>query len=40
VGAQDSLAFMLARRSLQRAGFEFSRAWQDAMQALQQGGRL
>ena len=38
-GAQDSLAFMLARRSLQRAGFNFSPAWQDAMRVLQQGGR-
>ena len=39
VGAQDSLAFMLARRSLQRAGFALSPAWQEAMQVLQQGGR-
>ena len=39
VGAQDSLAFMLARRRLQRAGFALSPAWQEAMQALQQGGR-
>jgi hypothetical protein len=39
VGAQDSLAFMLARRRLQRAGFALSPAWQEAMQVLQQGGR-
>lgn len=39
VGAQDSLAFMLARRSLQGAGFQFSLAWHEAMQALQQGAR-
>ena len=40
VGAQDSLAFMLARRSLQHAGFVFSQAWQQAMQTLEQGGRV
>lgn len=40
VGAQDSLAFMLARRSLQHAGFVFSQAWQQAMRTLEQGGRL
>lgn len=39
VGAQDSLAFMLARRSLQRSGFVFSDAWPQAMQTLEQGGR-
>ena len=39
-GSQDSLAFMLARRSLQRAGFDFSPAWPAAMRVLQQGGRL
>ena len=38
-GSKDSLAFMLARRSLQRAGFNFSPAWQEAMRDLQQGGR-
>ena len=40
VGAQDSLAFMLARRSLQQAGFVFSQAWQQAMRTLEQGGRV
>jgi hypothetical protein len=40
VGAQDTLAFMLARRTLQRAGFVFGPAWQDAMGLLEQGGRL
>lgn len=36
VGSQDTLSFMLARRSLQRAHFPLNAAWLDATQALQQ----
>lgn len=39
LGAQDTLAFMLARRALQRAGCNLGSAWQETMAALEQGGR-
>lgn len=37
VGAHDTLAFMLARRQLQKAGRTLGPAWAGSMQALQEG---
>lgn len=39
LGAQDTLAFMLARRALQRAAYALDDAWPLALQALEQRGR-